>query len=195
MTSTSPEQMQHKKQQIIESAVHLIAKKGFQGLSMQKIANDAGVAAGTIYRYFKDKQHLIDEVRIYILEHIAQTIQKGVTDDMPIKERFILIWKNVGLTAATEMDSIMNRFQYESLPTKRPICSNIEKELFSKVDRMFNDGKACGLFKPLDNEILASLTLHVSLSMARKHAQGFYVVTEDALSAAIEASWDAIIIH
>lgn len=195
MTSLSPEQMQLKKQQILESAVHLIAKQGFQGLSMQKLATEAGVAAGTIYRYFKDKQHLIDDVRIYSLERIAEIIQKGVEDDMPIKERFTLIWKNVGQTADTEIDSILNRFQYESLPTKRPICSNLEKQLFSKVDQMFNDGKACGLFKPLDNEILASLTLHVSLAMARKHAQGFYRVTEESLNAAIEASWDAIIIH
>lgn len=195
MTSLTPLQAQQKKQQILDSAVHLIAKDGFDGLSMQKLAKEAGVAAGTIYRYFNDKQDLLDEVRFHTLKGIADMVQKGVKDSMPIKERFVLIWKNVGLTATTDFDNIINRFQYDSLPNKRSGCSKLEKELFSKIEHMFNEGKAAGIFKPLDNEILASLTLYVSMALARKHVQGDYHVDEEALNAAIEASWDAIIIH
>lgn len=36
-----------KRQQILSAAEKLIADVGFQGLSMQKLAKEAGVAAGT----------------------------------------------------------------------------------------------------------------------------------------------------
>ena len=39
-----------KHEQILTAAEKLIAESGFQGLSMQKLAKEAGVAAGTIYR-------------------------------------------------------------------------------------------------------------------------------------------------
>lgn len=52
-----------------------------------------------------------------------------------------------------------------------------------------------GVFKPLDNEILSGLSFEASVALARKHALGFYQLDEDALEAAVEASWDAIIKH
>lgn len=48
-----------KHEQILTAAEKLIAESGFQGLSMHKLAKEAGVAAGTIYRYFSDKEHLL----------------------------------------------------------------------------------------------------------------------------------------
>ncbi len=193
--SLPPVQLNDKKQQILHAAVHLLAQYGFQGFSMQKLANDAGVAAGTIYRYFNDKEHLIEEVRIGVLQRIADTIQQGVEDHLPLKERFTLIWRNVGSLVDSDVDIIMNRFQYECMPQCTPHDQDAVRKMFSKVDLLFTQGKQIGLFKPLDNQILISLSLDVSMALARKHAQSRYIVTEHALEQAIEASWDAVIQH
>jgi TetR/AcrR family transcriptional repressor of multidrug resistance operon len=67
--------------------------------------------------------------------------------------------------------------------------------MFAQVDRLFAEGKEQGVFKPLDNEILSGLSFEASVTLARKHALGFYQLDDDALDAAIEASWDAIITH
>ncbi|MCV5917789.1 TetR family transcriptional regulator, partial [Escherichia coli] len=42
---------------------------------------------------------------------------------------------------------------------------------------------------------LSGLSFEASVALARKHALGFYQLDDDALEAAIEASWDAIIKH
>lgn len=188
---------QDKRQIILNTAEHLIAKTGFQGLSMHKLAQEAGVATGTIYRYFQDKDDLVEAVRIHVLQRVADMVQQGVEDHMPLKERFVLIWKNVAhiTTTQKEVDIILNRIQYESLPT-RPSCgTELERQMFHKIEAMFNQGKELGVFKPLDNHILASLSLDVGLSIARKHVLGCYVITEATLDAAINASWDAVIQH
>lgn len=72
-----------KYEQIIAAAERLIAESGFHGLSMQKLATEAGVAAGTIYRYFSDKEHLLEEVRLTVTKRIAEAVQADVHDDMP----------------------------------------------------------------------------------------------------------------
>ncbi|MFV0574580.1 MAG: TetR/AcrR family transcriptional regulator [Vibrio sp.] len=186
-----------KRQLILNTAEHMIAKNGFQGLSMHKLAKEAGVATGTIYRYFQDKEDLVEAVRIHVLERVAIIVQDGVEDHMSLKERFRLIWKNITFIATTqnEVDVILNRIQYESLPTNSTRDSEFERKLFHKIESLFNEGKSQGVFKPLDNHLLACLSLDVSLSIARKNALGCYAASEADLEAAMEASWDAVILH
>ncbi len=50
------------RQLLIDSAVTLVATNGFQGLTMVAVANQADVATGTVYKYFKDKAELCSEV-------------------------------------------------------------------------------------------------------------------------------------
>ncbi|MEA5382993.1 TetR/AcrR family transcriptional regulator [Vibrio parahaemolyticus] len=185
-----------KRDQILAAAEQLIAESGFQGLSMQKLANEAGVAAGTIYCYFSDKEHLLEEVRLNVAKRIASAVQASVNDDMPLKERYRTMWLNIWNLAGSNLNAISNRVQYDSLPcTTRNKTWELERKMFAQVDRLFNQGKEEGVFKPLDNEVLSGLSFEASVALARKHALGFYQLDDDALEAAIEASWDAIIKH
>ena len=47
---------------IVESARSIFCSRGFEKGSIEDIANDAGIAEGTIYRYFDSKRGLLDEV-------------------------------------------------------------------------------------------------------------------------------------
>lgn len=51
--------MKSKKQQILKTAMHLFAQKGFHLTSMQEIAEQTGVAKGSIYTYFRSKEDLL----------------------------------------------------------------------------------------------------------------------------------------
>ena len=193
MTTHAP---QDKRQQILSAAEKLISEVGFQGLSMQKLAKEAGVAAGTIYRYFEDKDHLIDDVRVLVTQRVADAVQEGVNDSDPIKQRYRTMWLNIWDLAGTNLAAIKNRVQYDSLPITNSLnFRELERKMFAQVELLFNEGKEQGLFKPLDNEVLSGLSLAASVSLARKHSLGFYQLDEAELESAIEASWDAIIKH
>ncbi len=47
-------------QTLQEAAMRVIARKGISAATMQDIAEEAGVAKGTIYLYFKDRDELVD---------------------------------------------------------------------------------------------------------------------------------------
>jgi TetR/AcrR family transcriptional repressor of multidrug resistance operon len=185
-----------KRLQILEAAQKMVAEVGIQGVSMQKLANRAGVAAGTIYRYFNDKDHLLEELRLFVASRMAKAVQEGVDADKPLKEQYRTMWLNIWRVAASNIDSLKTRVQYDSIPSKNSYeTREQERKMFAQVDNLFNEGKKQGVFKNLDNEILSGLSLEASVSLARKHALGLYQLDDASLEAAIEASWDAIIKH
>jgi len=48
-------------QSIQDAAMTVIARRGITAATMQEIAEEAGVAKGTIYLYFKDRDELVDK--------------------------------------------------------------------------------------------------------------------------------------
>ncbi len=50
------------KKRILDAGKKRFRADGFDKASMKDIANDAGISAGNIYRYFLTKSHLLDEI-------------------------------------------------------------------------------------------------------------------------------------
>lgn len=63
MTSKSKEEVVHdfRVQTIQDAAMRVIARKGMSAATMQEIAEEAGVAKGTIYLYFRDRDELVEK--------------------------------------------------------------------------------------------------------------------------------------
>ena len=59
MPEVKREERQAKRQRILESAVQTFARKGFYNTKVSEIAKSAGVADGTIYLYFKNKDDIL----------------------------------------------------------------------------------------------------------------------------------------
>jgi TetR/AcrR family fatty acid metabolism transcriptional regulator len=60
-----------KRERILVSAMRVFASKGFFGAKVSDIADDAGVADGTIYLYFKSK----DDILISLFEEQMEKVQ------------------------------------------------------------------------------------------------------------------------
>ncbi|PCH97899.1 MAG: TetR family transcriptional regulator [Gammaproteobacteria bacterium] len=79
----------YKYQKIIDITQQQIAKAGFASVFMADIAQQAGIATGTLYRYFANKQQLCGEVfRIYteievnLVQQLANQPDKNPTDKL-----------------------------------------------------------------------------------------------------------------
>jgi len=51
-----------KKEQIRDAAVDVISENGFYNTRMQDIADEAGLAVGTIYNYFSNKDDVLEYI-------------------------------------------------------------------------------------------------------------------------------------
>jgi TetR/AcrR family transcriptional regulator, multidrug resistance operon repressor len=83
-----------KEQAIRERAVEIIVKEGFDRLSMQKLAKEAGVSPATIYIYFKDREDLIIQIVNEESRKMSQAILKDFDPNMAFEEGLRVQWQN-----------------------------------------------------------------------------------------------------
>src|SRR5689334_1437634 len=64
------------RRQLYETAIRLIASRGWQGTTLRDVAAEAGVSAGLLYRYFPSKQAIVltlyDELSAEYADRAAQ---------------------------------------------------------------------------------------------------------------------------
>jgi TetR/AcrR family fatty acid metabolism transcriptional regulator len=60
---------------IIEAAVELFAKKNFKEVPVSEIAEHAGVAVGTVYEHFKNKEDLYFSIPLKSADHFGEQLR------------------------------------------------------------------------------------------------------------------------
>ncbi len=74
-----------KRQLILEAAARLFAERGFENTPTMLIAQEAGVAEGTIFRHFKTKDEifltLLHQVNALLLQDLTGVAEEGGTKD------------------------------------------------------------------------------------------------------------------
>lgn len=82
-----------KRRRIIEAARREFSARGFEGATMQAIAEGAGVAVGTLFLYARDKRELLLMVFNDELEHITDTSIAAVRDDRPLVDELVAYYE------------------------------------------------------------------------------------------------------
>lgn len=65
-----------RRKSILSAAKTLFLAKGFQGTTMEEIANKAELSPGTIYQYFRSKDELYASLNLITLEYLRKKIRK-----------------------------------------------------------------------------------------------------------------------
>jgi len=68
----------HKYHQILEAAVKVFARQGFHQSTVAQIAKEAGVADGTIYLYFKNKDDILVQFFSYRTKQVFESFRGEV---------------------------------------------------------------------------------------------------------------------
>lgn len=80
-----------RKTELLDAASRVFAEKGFHGATTAEIAREAGVAEGTIFRYFKTKKDLLISLvgTVAVDSLISVLIQSEGRDDPAILQGFL----------------------------------------------------------------------------------------------------------
>lgn len=76
------------REHILDTAARLFGERGIADTSTNRIAAEAGVSIGTVYRYFTDRAVIVDELLERLLENIEQRITQrlvGISAESPEK--------------------------------------------------------------------------------------------------------------
>ncbi len=83
-----------KEEAIRKKAVEIVVREGFDGLTMQKLAREAGVSPATIYIYYKDRDDLLLQVSIHEELRMFHATLEGFHPEMPFDEGLRNQWRN-----------------------------------------------------------------------------------------------------
>lgn len=184
-----------KREAVIDAALELIAEHGFHGAPMAMIAERAGVAAGTIYRYFENKDVLITELYAELEKKMYPVILEGYSSEAPFRARFIHL-----CTAMLRyfIDNPLD-FRYLEQFHNSPYGVAFRRDkLMGKAGgcdvflRLFEQGTKQEVLKDLPLPFIFALAFGPLLTLARDHILGFIQLDDILINRVVEGCWDAV---
>jgi len=79
---------------IKQTALRMIVTEGFKGLSMQKLAKEAGVSPATIYIYYNDRSDLLHKLYLEVLDRTNRAALESFSADMDFASGMKTLWQN-----------------------------------------------------------------------------------------------------
>ncbi|ANU23636.1 TetR/AcrR family transcriptional regulator [Planococcus donghaensis] len=131
-----------KYKQIIDAAVIVIAENGYHQSQVSKIAKQAGVADGTIYLYFENKEDILisvfqEKMGVFVdkLEQIiARDLNASTKLGLMIESHFDLLASDIHLAIVTQLEL---RQSNHELRTK---INNVLREYLKLMDKILVQG-------------------------------------------------------
>jgi len=75
-----------RRESILKATLGVIAREGLAGASMQAIAGEAGIAKGTLYLYFRDRDDLLEQTKNQVFDELLTRLRAVVDEPRPLRE-------------------------------------------------------------------------------------------------------------
>jgi AcrR family transcriptional regulator len=183
-----------KREAVMQAAMELVGERGFHGAPMAMVAERAGVAAGTIYRFFDGKEALIKEIYRSLEREILAAVTTDYPAALPVRGRFL----HIGRTLVRFFIDSPLQFRFLEQFNNSPYGVACRREkVFGKRDRnivgeLFEEARNQRLVKDLPPPILFALAFGPLLDICRDHILEFIRLDDRLITRTVEACWDAV---
>lgn len=151
-----------KQQKILETAIKLFAEKGYANTSTSEIAKEAGVAEGTVFRYYKTKETLLLALINPFVQEITPKISEDLINIIKLQtftsfEDFLRFFIKDRLNFIKNSKQLFQIFIKEVLyrdDFRKEWVPHISPRLFHYLNEILNFYKARGEIKNLPNEVI-----------------------------------------
>ncbi|KYD01816.1 TetR/AcrR family transcriptional regulator [Bacillus atrophaeus] len=142
-------QKRPKYMQIIDAAVEVIAENGYHQSQVSKIAKQAGVADGTIYLYFKNKEDILISLFKEKMGQFIERMEEEIKEKQTAKEKLALvITKHFSLLADDRHLAIVTQLELrQSNLQLRQKINDILKGYLNILESILTEGIESGEFK------------------------------------------------
>ncbi|HEX2938441.1 MAG TPA: TetR/AcrR family transcriptional regulator [Ruminiclostridium sp.] len=165
-----------KRKKIADAARELFTEFGYKSVSMDQIAQKAGVAKGTLYLYFKDKNDLLNQLVDELFGSFKDFIKNVENNKLQLIQELHEIVYNFLMYRHNQ--KFLFRIAKEAEELKTPEACNvietIDKEIAGYIEDRLDVAVKEGVIKSCDTSILAFVIIKVYSALAfeweEKHA-------------------------
>ena len=185
---------QDKLDRILEAATSLFAEKGFHGTTVPDVANAASVGAGTIYRYFDNKEDLVNGVFVRCKTKLKLSLEAGMDtpEDIGLEAKFDLAWRNLCRFAKDNPQQfcfleMQEHSKYLSHESKR-----LEREVLAPLRLFAYQGKREGVIRQMPAMALIAMVWGAFVGLFKANALGYTGLNQAVLDEAGRVCWQMI---
>jgi TetR/AcrR family transcriptional regulator, cholesterol catabolism regulator len=123
-----------RRQRVVAAALSLGADGGYDAVQMREVAAAAGVALGTIYRYFSSKDHLLAEAQVEWLLDLDRKVSRRPPRGDRLADRVIDVLRRA--TKAMEQEPRLAEALIVALTSTDPEASRCQREISEVMSRI-----------------------------------------------------------
>jgi AcrR family transcriptional regulator len=181
-----------KKARILRATLRLITEKGFHGTPVSLIARVADVGAGTIYRYFANKEALINELYDHLQQQLHEATLQAIPEGVSVRDEFYLKWKNILTYFLDNPDEARFLEQYSASPFISPevVAENNKRNIHLQTLR--RRGIDSGELRPVAYSTLVVFMWGTVLQLSRQKEAGALTITEPVLQEIFSVFWEGV---
>lgn len=176
----------------MKSALALFAERGFDATTVPKIATEANVGAGTIYRYFENKEVLVNTLFQDYVRTFTKTIEDGFPFDQTIRKQFHHIFKSMILFTNQNEHAIYFIKKHSAGYFLNDQSQADFTQLLNFFRTFFNTGKQKSVIRNLPAEALIAILYGAFIELQNLIRAGELEVDHDLLLGIEESLWDSV---
>jgi TetR/AcrR family fatty acid metabolism transcriptional regulator len=157
------EQTTDRRRELLDAAVRVFARDGFHAARVGDVAEEAGVAHGLLYHYFRSKEEVLETIFRETWQLLVADTQRIADADVPLREqlrRFARIYLGSWL-----MTPELIRVLVRDIARSPEVGARVDEvaELFVILRRMIDAAKERGEVRADCNTPIAALAVYGSL--------------------------------
>jgi AcrR family transcriptional regulator len=152
---------------ILDAAIGLLMQDGIQGLTMDRVAAEAGVAKGTLYVYFKNKEEILDASVETSFEPLIGALSVLLNGNQA-PDRKLAEFSLCHLRFFDEHRDLIRVIFYDRERThseKNHYTDERYRTMVRQVARALDEGIGQGLFVSLDSMKVAAMFIEANMGM------------------------------
>ncbi|PGL71886.1 TetR/AcrR family transcriptional regulator [Bacillus thuringiensis] len=182
----------NKQEDIFDAAMQLFAERGYDGTTIPMIAEKAKVGAGTIYRYFENKEALVNSLFSKSMLELSEMIKTDFPVEANIREQFSHTYNRLFEFARNNVDA----FLFTNSHCDSYFLDEQSKKIFDDFIGFFmniiEDGIAKGFLRPLPPVALIIIVYQPLEALTKVIATGQLEYSKELVTELEESSWNAI---
>ncbi len=157
----------YKRQSIQEAVIRLICREGLKSVTMERVAQEVGIAKGTVYLHYRDKQELLDSVKESALAPLMDKIEEILRGE-GTPERRLRVWSLRYLSYFDEHRDLFRVLIYERQVTHihgSRYQSARYRRLMQEIARVVEEGIHSGAFREVDAQKVAAMFIEAMFAL------------------------------
>ncbi|HWQ57781.1 MAG TPA: helix-turn-helix domain-containing protein [Clostridia bacterium] len=167
---------------ILDAAAELIARNGYDGVSVREIAEKAGIRESSVYNHFKSKADILEALFCEFIRGVPQTRPSdeeldGMLAIMEPEEVFKSILFHVGKSARGTLSNTAMIINYEKFRNPRAAemyYQYVVGEPAAYYARLIDKMIERKMVKPVDARLIAEQYNYVSIALTKEYIMAQY---------------------